>query len=115
MVVEKHLGPVTLSGELGYGRSFNGDKTTYPSAWDYREARNVLTVGMEIAGEAPADRFSGCELSANVGLKWKSTRHVQIHGLRVAPCARPSPLARRGSCWWRRCTCEAQVNLRAVE
>jgi hypothetical protein len=82
MVVEKHLGAVTLSGELGYGRSFDGDVDYIPlGVLVTAQPRDTLKIGMEIAGEAPADRFSDCELSINVGFKWKVTERVEIHGL----------------------------------
>ena len=45
-------------------------KPSYPSLAD-----------QEIAGEAPADHLSDCELSTNVGFKWKATRQLEIHGL----------------------------------
>ena len=83
VVVEKRLGRMTISGELGYGRSFDdGDDGYVPlGVLVTVTPRETLKVGMEIAGEAPADHFSDCELSTNVGFKWKATRSVEIHGL----------------------------------
>ena len=83
VVMEKHLGPVTLAGELGYGLSLGGDEEEYVPmgvlvTW---EPRDTLKLGVEIAGEAPADHLSHCELSSNVGFKWKATQRVEIHGL----------------------------------
>jgi hypothetical protein len=82
MVIEKHVGPVTLSGEVGYGRSFGDDEAFVPlGLLATMKPRDVFKVGVEIAGEAPADKLSDCELSTNVGFKWKATRQVEIHGL----------------------------------
>ena len=82
MVVEKHVGPVMLSGQVCYGRSFGGDEDYVPlGILVTTKLRDTLKVGMEIAGEAPADRFSDCALSTNVGFKWKVTRHMEVHGL----------------------------------
>ena len=83
VVVEKRLGRVTLSGELGYGHSFeDGDGDVIPlGLLVTAQPSDTLKVGMEIAGEAPADHFSDCELNTNVGFKWKATRNLEIHGL----------------------------------
>jgi hypothetical protein len=83
VVVEKRLMRLTLSGELGYGRSLgDGDEAFVPlGLLVTAKPRDTLKVGMEIAGEAPASHFSDCELSANVGFKWKATRRLEIHGL----------------------------------
>ena len=82
MVVEKHLGSVTLAGEVGYGRSFEGGEDFVPvGVLITVQPRDALKLGVEIAGEAPADQFSDCELSANAGFKWKAAPRVEIHGL----------------------------------
>jgi hypothetical protein len=83
VVVEKRLGRLTLSGELGYGRILDdGDEAYVPLGLLVTvKPSDTLKLGMEIAGEAPANRLSDCELSTNVGFKWKATRHLEFHGL----------------------------------
>jgi hypothetical protein len=83
VVIEKHLGSVTLAGELGYGRSFDGEDEGYVPLGVLVMVKplDTLRLGMELAGEAPADHFSDCELSTNVGFKWNVTRQVEVQGL----------------------------------
>lgn len=71
MVVEKHLGTVTLAGQLGYGRSFDGEDEGYVPLGVLVMVKllDTFRLGMELAGEARADHFSDCELSTNVGLQ----------------------------------------------
>jgi hypothetical protein len=82
MIVEKEIGAMMLTGQFGYGHSFGGDEDYIPLGLLVTgKPLEDLKIGLELAGEAPRDRFSDCELNMNVGFKWKATRQMEIHGL----------------------------------